>query len=270
MIVSNSMALKTDLLILHCGSAVTDRGDYICVRTPDNPGYFWGNFIVMKDPPKVGDCEQWIDIFQNEFQAYPEVKHCTFTWDRSDGILGAADEFESRGFHRDTSVVMTAGPSEMRRGGVLDCPNLVIRRLTSESDWEQALRNQVACRLLSFNEELYLPFKTKQMHNYRKMAESGLGFWFGAFVGHQLVADCGVFVFDGLGRFQSVGTHPDFRRRGICRELVFQSSLIAFDEKRAKQVVIVADPDEPAAKIYESVGFKAAELAVGLCRYPPE
>jgi hypothetical protein len=36
-----------------------------------------------------------------------------------------------------------------------------------------------------------------------------------------------------------------------------------------RTLVIVADPDEPAIRIYRSVGFRDAELQVQLQRNPP-
>ena len=36
------------------GGQVTDRGDYLVVRSPGNPDFWWGNFILMAALPEVG------------------------------------------------------------------------------------------------------------------------------------------------------------------------------------------------------------------------
>jgi len=99
---------------------------------------------------------------------------------------------------------------------------------------------------------------------YRQMSEQGDGAWFGAFFGDRVVGDLGVFVRNGLGRFQSVGTHPDFRRQGICSTLVYQAALYAFSNFDAKILVIAADQNDYAYRIYESIGFSLTEQQVWL------
>lgn len=91
------------------------------------------------------------------------------------------------------------------------------------------------------------------------MSEAGLGNWFGAFIGEQLVGDLGIFHENGIGRYQNVGTHPNFRKQGICGTLVYQSGLIALRDYKIQYLVMEADPDYHAARIYESVGFKRNE-----------
>ena len=33
------------------GSQIEDRGTHLVIRTPDNPTYFWGNFLLLKQRP---------------------------------------------------------------------------------------------------------------------------------------------------------------------------------------------------------------------------
>ncbi len=54
------------------------------------------------------------------------------------------------------------------------------------------------------------------MASYRQMFEAGMASWFGAFMDGQLVGDLGVFCEGIVGRYQNVGTHPEYRRQGIC------------------------------------------------------
>ena len=60
----------------------------------------------------------------------------------------------------------------------------------------------------------YVEFKKSQMRQYRKMSDAGKGYWFGAYLGGNLVGDLGVFCEAEVGRYQSVGTHPGYRRQG--------------------------------------------------------
>ena len=100
------------------------------------------------------------------------------------------------------------------------------------------------------------------------MSEAGLGHWFGAFLNDRLVAECGLYCFNGVGRYQAVGTHPEFRKKGICGNLIFESAKFGFEKLGAVTLVMVADPEYHAAKVYESVGFAPTEKAIGMYRYP--
>src|SRR5262245_53706707 len=51
-----SLAFRTDLAMLeHSGSVVEDRGSHLVVRTPDNPTYWWGNFLLLATAPEDVD-----------------------------------------------------------------------------------------------------------------------------------------------------------------------------------------------------------------------
>jgi GNAT superfamily N-acetyltransferase len=143
-----------------------------------------------------------------------------------------------------------------------------VRALKTESDWEQAVDNQVVCREPEFEEGQYREFRKKQMDRYRNMVASGLGDWFGAFVGQRLVADLGLFHEKGVGRFQSVETHPDFRRRGIAGTLIFGAGRQAKAEYDLHTLVIVAEQASGPARLYASLGFQPTEKQVGLEWWP--
>jgi predicted GNAT family acetyltransferase len=102
------------------------------------------------------------------------------------------------------------------------------------------------------------------MARYRAMAAAGLGAWFGAFIGGQLVADSGVFHHQELGRFQEVETHPDYRRRGIGGTMVYAAARYALAHFGIQTLVIVADRDSAPARLYASLGFEPTEQQVGL------
>ena len=44
-----SLGFRTDLRLLEMtGSVIEDRGTHLVVRTPANPTYFWGNFLLLR------------------------------------------------------------------------------------------------------------------------------------------------------------------------------------------------------------------------------
>ncbi len=261
-----SLAYRTDFFFLRWGGEVIDRGEYLIAKTPSNPGYFCGNLLFFGSAPCRGDFKRWTALFKKAFAKDLGVRHMTFGWDSPKGVKGACGEFISRGFKLDEAVVLTA--SRVKKPPRCD-DRISVRPLTSDADWEAATANQIRCRVRSFARKPYRLFKSRQMSFYRRIAEAGKGAWFGAFLGERLVGDLGIFIERGVGRFQNVGTHPGFRRRGVCRTLVYGSARIAMKSMGARTLVMSAeDKGNRPARVYRAVGFRDTEKTVALIRSP--
>lgn len=64
-----------------------------------------------------------------------------------------------------------------------------------------------------------------------------------------------------------VATHPDHERKGVCPTLVYESSKFAFQNLNVNGLIMVADENYHAARIYESVGFKPSQKHYGLYKW---
>ena len=72
----------------------------------------------------------------------------------------------------------------------------------------------------------------------------------------------------GIARYQNVETQPEFRRRGLATQLVYEAGVQALDQLGARTLVIVADPDDEAIRIYRAAGFQDRERQVQLWQEP--
>ena len=54
-----SLGYQTDLIFPAFEGEIADRGDYVVVRTPSNPTFYWGNFLLFSNPPGQGDFVKW-------------------------------------------------------------------------------------------------------------------------------------------------------------------------------------------------------------------
>jgi len=256
-----SLGYRTDLFFPAFDGEIIDRGDYLVVRTPANPTYHWGNFLLFSNPPQEGDWDRWRDLFKQEIGPWPQVGHVALGWDGVDGAQGLIDPFLAEGYALEDSIVLTA-QAVVRPAKYNE--EVEIRPLAGGAEWQAVIENQVVTRDEQYSETGYRTYTTQKMARFQAMVAAGLGHWFGAFLNERLVADLGVFVKDGVGRFQTVGTHPDYRRRGICGAMVHQAAEFAYKSLGAKTLVMVADPEYHAAKIYESIGFKPVERYCGI------
>jgi len=258
-----SLGWRTDLAMLeHSGSIVTDRGDHLAVRTPDNPRFWWGNFLLLAEPPRSEEeARHWLDAFAAE---HPTARHVAIG---VDGVHGDATDLaalEGLGLESDVGSVMTAtsvhAPPRPNR-------DATYRTLESDADWEQ----QVELSMVGEDPSAYhREFCTARALAQRGLVERGYGAWWGAFEGDRLLASMGLFTASaGLARFQNVKTHPDARGRGLAGTLVHRVSRFGFAELGARTLVMVADPDYLAIRVYRSVGFADTERQLQVERQPP-
>ncbi len=255
----------TDLFFPAFDGEIIDRGEYLVIRTPLNPDFYWGNFLFFMHPPAEGDHSRWQDLFSREIGNPPKVIHNVFGWDSPNGELGSVEQFVQKGFRLNQNVVLESSQPNSPPNTSLE---VEIRTLTIDSDWVQALDNQKACWPESSENPEHLSFMARQMNRYRCMTDSGLGDWYGAFLDDRLVADLGVFHNHEIGRFQMVETHPDFRRRGIAGKLVVEAGRQALEKFGLRKLVIVAEENSGAQRLYQSLGFIPVEKQVGLEWWP--
>jgi ribosomal protein S18 acetylase RimI-like enzyme len=107
-------------------------------------------------------------------------------------------------------------------------------------------------------------FYVSQAARYRAMSAAGLGDWYGGFWDGRLACGLGLFHKGGLGRYQIVCTHPEFQRRGFAGTLVYKVAAHALANLGVRELVMCADPDYHALRIYEDVGFVRRETEYGV------
>ena len=250
-----SLGFRTDLALLRLGgSEIVDKGDHLVVRTPHNPTFWWGNFVLLERSPAPDDVDRWLAVFAAEL---PDREHLAFGVDGTDGSPADLAAFAERGLDVEAATVMTA--TSVHPPPRPDA-TAVYRTLTSDEDWAQSVALRVACNDRSLEPTGYLDFAERRAQTNRTLTVDGRAAWFGAFLDGRLLSQLGVVALDdGLARYQSVETHPDARGRGFAGTLVHAAATHAFERLGARALVMVADPTYSAIRIYRSVGFSAAE-----------
>ena len=104
----------------------------------------------------------------------------------------------------------------------------------------------------------------------RRVVEGGAGVWVGSFDDGRLVSQLGLLrAGRGLARYQDVETHPDFRRRGLAGALVGFAGELMLTSPDVSTLVMVADPDDDAFRLYRSLGFAETEHQIEGSLPPP-
>ncbi|MDA8062186.1 MAG: GNAT family N-acetyltransferase [Actinomycetota bacterium] len=248
-----SLGFATDVAVLRAGgSMVVEDDDHLVVRTPSNPGYWWGNFVLVADAELLA---HGVEVFHGEF---PDVGHLAIGVDGSDGAV--PKKITELGLEADVSVVLTA--TSVASAGVVDAE---VRSLSEDGDWEQLLE----LRRQDDHPATDDVYQRRRVGEVRRLVESGAGVFLGALREGRLVSTLGV-VCDGSGtvRYQHVQTDAGHRRQGLAGHLVAAAAQVASHRWDVDRFVIVADPDGPAINLYRSLGFHECELQVQLARPP--
>ena len=241
-----SLALTTELALAATRGRVIDRGDYIVVETPDDPGYYYGNLLVMPAPPQVGEVAFWTRRFHEHF---PHVQHVTLWWDGIRGDAGAEAELTAAGFEIERSLVMTAD-------AIAAAPAVLPLRALAPDE----ITDQLAWTLADRHDEAYRQFLQRRAAWQRQLAARGTGRFWGAFDGAALVASLGLVELGTIGRYQDVQTLPAYRGRGLASALLYAAARAASVER----VIVLAERGD----LYERAGFRVIERTASACRYP--
>lgn len=268
-----ALSWATDIDVLPPDRILERRDGHWVIRSPSNPSHFWGNFLLFEAAPQPGDVERWEAAFTAELGA--GVRHRAFGWDTIDGSVGAASEFVEQGYDLERTVGLIARPDEL-----LSHPrenrDVVVRALnpTGGDDqlWEQVIELQVAARDPRDALDLNRDFCRARIADLKALFREGRGAWFVALGDErgggtgQVLGSLGIVVTGSRARYQTVDTVASHRRRGICSRLVVESARRCVSEHRIEHLVICADPAYHALGLYESLGFRRAELVAGLLK----
>jgi ribosomal protein S18 acetylase RimI-like enzyme len=256
-----SLGFRTDLMLRQLGGAVVDdRGDHLVIRTPDNPWFYWGNFLLV--PPLVpGDDRRWLDVFADTF---PGARHVAIGVDGTDGALEAGVAFHDAGLEPEINVVLTAAAL---RAPDTSPDGVELRPLSTDDDWQRSVAFRIEAG--DTDDVAHREFAAARQAELRRQAEAGHGVYVGAFVDGALAAELGCYTGgDALARFQSVETAPAYRRRGLASALMLLAEQLLREQHTVEQLVIVADPSHVAIDLYRRLGFVDAERQVQWQRTP--
>ncbi len=275
--VLRSMTWATEFDAMPLDAVYERREDCLVVRSPSNPGHYYGNLLVFDDAPQAGDRERWEHRFDDEFGDDPRVRHKTFVWDLTDGDIGhAREEFVAHGYDLEHIVGLTANVADVR-AHPRENRSVIVRMLdplpgADEDLWAQMIEVQLGERDARIEERALREHRRKRQDELRLLFRERGGGWYVALdaSGQQVLAGCGLVVHAGRVSIQRVDTAAAHRRKGICSRLLVEA-LHDFGERQpVGRVLIGADSEYHALALYESLGFRPAERVGSLCRLPAQ
>lgn len=237
-----------------------DRGAYGVLRTPSAPSYYSGNLLLLAEPLVPAQVDTWAAVFHDTFRD-SGVRHVRLEWTGPEPTAADRAAYQAAGYELTTILCLTAeAPVPVERLN----PALEIRPLRDEDsgrlkrflldaqpDWGAAFLDYMTANILLRHRELE-------------------GNWWLGWLDGRVAGSMGLF-FDGpLGRFQSVDTHPAFRRRGVARTMVAHLTQHGFARPQTERLVIAADQDYFAVRLYEQCGYRTLHPQYELFKPTPD
>ena len=278
----------TDFILPRFDAEVTDHGDCIAIRTEQNPSFYWGNCLLLPQAPADADLAHWRARFSQLIAAgQPEVQHVAIgvrgprepnDANHPTGVAGPPSPasaqwlpaWQADGFQiQDTAVLALQRGEPLAPARPVRARSWALRHI----DWATELPAFIDLQCLDcapYAPAGYRRFRQQQMARIARLAVAGQAAWFGGWCDGVLAADCGLIrdaaTPGALGRFQMVGTHPGYRRRGLCTALVRGVSAWGFEHWQLAQAVLCADPHDVAIGIYQALGYRPVDAAWQLQR----
>ena len=168
-----SLGFRTDLMVLGLGGSEIERhARHVVVRTPANPTFWWGNFVLFPDAVERAELAGRLELFAH---AFPDAEHVAWGIDSTDGTAGDEEALVEAGFEVGRDTVLTA--TELR--APVRAVDANLRPLRGDADWHQALDLHVACSDPA-DEAVTEEFLDGQVSAARTLTELGHATWFGA------------------------------------------------------------------------------------------
>jgi GNAT superfamily N-acetyltransferase len=238
---------ETDLAILHLsGSSIDEFDDHLVVKSPNNPDFHWGNFVLVTDPSQVDNSVRWLTRFD---EVFPDANWVSIGLPTYPKLI---DDWTSAGIELERLDVLAAKELPTRP----DLTPSYDSRLFRDDDWETLLKREISVNYESGEHEpvSFESFIRNSIENYRRLADQGLVAWVGAFSDDELVADLGIVVCGTIGRYQSVQTVEKHRKRGLASHLLGKAAEWSSNQG-CDSWVIVTETTNDAGRVYRRAGF---------------
>mgnify|MGYP000041203858 FL=1 len=254
-----SLTMRSELLTLSGISHLTYHDGYAVQSTPTEPDFWMGNQVIL--PNSNLSVSAAFAVFERHF---PDASHRSIVWDVPNidsslihGVREAGGKLE--GFDALTL--------QGRLAEAVAPDGIILKALDGPNDWAKAEALQAEVGIEEGRDPaLHGPYLARRNAGRREQIRKDIGQWFGAFDGEEIVTQMGMFHDSQIARYQSVETKATHRKRGICSALLRHAAFWALGRAQDAKVVIVAEADSDAGRLYRKMGFAPAETIFGIVR----
>ncbi|MQR00607.1 GNAT family N-acetyltransferase [Glaciimonas soli] len=252
----HALGIASELMFHRISGNVRRDGSYTVIETKNNPDSYSGNTLLLARSPTYKNRATLETDFASLIGKPPTIRHRSFMWPLDDAEVFDPSAFVQDGYEYCENIVLVATKDNLRAPLRLN-HEIEIRSFSSDQDWQDLESMQIRENDNVYPEAEFRNYLAGQRRTYQTLIDADRGNWWGAYKDGKQVASLGLFFDENIGRFQSVLTDAVYRNQGIARTLVHHVAQLGFAE--VERLVMVADRSHHALRMYEELGFKAAE-----------
>ena len=228
---------------------IEDCGDYIALRTPSLPGFFWGNYLLFPNAPGPEDFDRWRAAFRAEFGSVEELHHEAFGWDTPTGEVGNVEPFVNAGFEVSRLSVMLA--KQVKRPPYLST-EVEVRVADSEQEWTAA----IDCIAEDSREGVTMNRRlARKLEIWRELTEKSAGVWYNACLDGRVVGGLGTYL------IQNTLVVDD-----VARTAVYTACHQSIEQPDVERLLLYAEHGSAAERMYQQIGFRTTEQLLELIK----
>jgi GNAT superfamily N-acetyltransferase len=256
------------MLVRYPATTCTRDENFIVYKTPMRPDYWWGAYLVSREVVTRKNLLSVSREWDRQLGALADIKKKIIQWEIPSGdfTLGSTEITESAAVVNINSVLVanTTTVAAVAERTPAATSGVVIEEVITELDRSAVL----GMTLADLDEDPESPatanFLQWKHDQFFEGVQRGEGRWWMLKVNGEPVANCGLFFNGETARFREVTTHPKWRRQGYARRLCQRVLAECLQDSAAREVVIVAEQNSSAERIYKSIGFVPSTVQIAL------
>lgn len=244
----------------HTGIWETQTGDIagvVCIEHADRTHSSFGEFFIQRHPNHLDLLPEMLD-YAEEHLAHPDNGQLFIFADPED--RGLVSLIEKRGFIGNPDWPANESEFDLLQQALPPAPTLPegFRLQSMADDNDMVKRCEIFGRGFNHSDPLEWPSvlsyeQLQKVPDYRPEQDIIVTTPDGQFVAFSLI------WYDApnkLASLEPVGTHPDFRRRGLAREAIYEG-MRRVKKLGAEKVIVGSDQ-----QFYKSIGFEVCERRI--------
>ena len=248
----------TDMFVRPPATQYSRDDEFIAYMTPTRPDFWWGAYLVSRGMVTKTNLASVLSEWEIRLGALTDIKKKIIQWEVPVSTFSTASmEWISELNEPPESIsinsVLVANALTMPLPAPI--PDMTLEEASCERDFVEIV-NMALADLESTPEssatEGFLRWKHDQ---FNERVKNGSGSWWMLKYKGEFVANCGLLSNGKTARFREVTTHPRWRRQGFAQKLCQRVLAEGFNDPAIDHIVIVAEHNSSAERIYTSIGF---------------
>ena len=272
------LELRSDLITLPRDGALTRTDKGWAISTPSEPNHYIHNVLCFDNLPADKNVDAAIVDFRRAFPDVSTATHEAICWSiplDAPWVEVPAAYVDAGFFALRFSVLARSAQAAPPPVSHLQREAFVVRELAADDvdAWNDVLALYAYVQFDGpmpdevDDDLIESSVRDATVDPLRELVRRGRARMWVIVAGGEFVAAAPLVQQDSVARFQAIVTHPNWRGRGLCSQLI-EHAIANCHGGRDVEVVLVTEHGSAAERLYQQLGFTTVERSLHLVRGP--